>query len=114
MEEGEIPSSETISAETKEEEIHAFMIIPPMSPINERNKKSLKGSTPPGGTWEEMVKHRKVTPQDFSPKKSSSQGSQELHDIALQPNTRGRKSQRYHREQEAEREMELGRQCNIK
>ena len=56
-----------------------------------------------------MVKHSKVTLQGFSPKQSPSQGSQELHGVALQPNTIGRKPQIYHIEQEPERKLELGR-----
>ena len=62
MEEGEIPPLETISIEIEEEEIHSSTSIPPLSPINERNKKALEGSTTPGGSWVEMVKHIKVTP----------------------------------------------------
>ena len=60
-----------------------------------------------------MVKHDKVTQQGFSPDQSPPQSSKEPHDIVLQPNTRGRKSQRYHREQEAERDIELGRQRSL-
>ena len=37
MEEGEIPSSETILAETEEAEIHASTSIPSLSPRNKRN-----------------------------------------------------------------------------
>ena len=49
MEEGEIPPLEIILAETEEEEIHASTSVPPLSPINERNKKALTGYTTPVG-----------------------------------------------------------------
>ena len=57
-----------------------------------------------------MVKHNKVAHQGSSPDHSP---PQELHEVTMQPNTRGRKLQRYHREQEAERELELGRQWSL-
>ena len=96
MEEGKIPSLETISTEAEEEEVPIATDIPPSSPRNDRNEKSLEGSATPGGSCEEMVKHSRVSPVEQSPPQSS----QEMHDAVLQPNTRGRKSQRYHREQE--------------
>ena len=109
MEEGEIPPLEIITVEVEEEESHATTSIPPMYPRNERNEKYPEGSTTPGGSWEEVVKHSRVTPQGYSLDRSPSQGSQETHEVDLQPITRGRKSQRYLREKEAERDMELGR-----
>ena len=60
MEKGKIPPSEIILVEIEEEEIHAAMSVPPLSPRNERRKKSPEGSTTLGGNWKEMVKHRKV------------------------------------------------------
>ena len=62
MEEGEIPSSETRSTEAKEEEVPATTNIPLSSPKNDRNEKALEGSVTLGGSWEEMVKHNKVSP----------------------------------------------------
>ena len=112
-EEGEIRSLETILANIEEEEIHASISIPPPYPRNERIEQALEGSTTPGVSWAEMVKHNKLTQQGFSPEQLPSQSSQELHDVALQPNTRGRKLQRYHREREAEREIEFGRQRSL-
>ena len=105
---------EIITVETEEEETHAATSVPLLSPINERNEKALEGSTTLGGTWAEMVKHSRVTPQGYSPKRSPSQGSQESHEVALQAITRGRKSQRYLRDKEAEINMELGRQRSPK
>ena len=61
MEEGENPPLEIITVEI-EEEAHATTSIPPMSPRNERSEKAPKGSTTPGETWAEMVKHSRVTP----------------------------------------------------
>ena len=60
-----------------------------------------------------MVKNTRATPQVYSLERSPSQGSQETHEVALRPITKGRKSQRYLREKEAEREMELGRQRSL-
>ena len=48
MEEGEIPPLEIITVGIEEEEFHATTSIPPMSPRNERNEKSLEWSTTPG------------------------------------------------------------------
>ena len=111
MEEGEIPSSKIKSVEEEEKEESPAPIIPlPPSPRNERNEKCFEGSTTPEGSWAEMIKHRKATQQGFSPKQSP---PQELHDVAMQLNTRGRKSQRYHIEHEVEREIELGRQRSL-
>ena len=113
MEEGETPPLEMITVEVEEEEAHATTSIPPMSPRNERSEKAPEGSTTLGGTWADMVKNNIVTPQGYSPERSPSQVSQETQEVDLQPTTRGRKSQRYLREQEAEREMELGRQTSL-
>ena len=70
-----------------------------------------EGSPMLGGSWDERVKQSRVSAFARSPE-SSSNGSQEIPKTS--PNTRGRKSQRYHREQEAEREINLGRQRSIK
>ena len=113
MEEGEVPPLEITTVEIEEEEAHATTSVPPLSPRNGRNEKAPEGSITPGGTWAEMVKHRRVMPQGYSPERSPSQGSQESHEVALQPNRRGRKSQRCLREQEADRELELARQRSL-
>ena len=53
-----------------------------------------------GGTWETMVKQRKINAMVISPSQSSSQGSQEIAEQAPPPSTMGRKTQRHHAEQE--------------
>ena len=68
----------------------------------------------PRGTWEEMVKHRRINSKNPSPSQSSSQESQEATDLGPSQAMRGRGSQKQQREHEVEREMELGRQLNIK
>ena len=50
MEEGDITSLETISAETKEKETPATTSILPLSPRHERIEKALEGPTTPGGS----------------------------------------------------------------
>ena len=52
MEEGEIPSLKIKSVEAEEEESPTATILLPPSPINEMNKKTLKDSTTPGGSWQ--------------------------------------------------------------
>ena len=63
-----------------------------------------------GGYWVERVKQSRVSLFSRS-LESYSNGSQEIPKPI--PNTRGRKSQRHHIDQEAERELELGRQQRI-
>ena len=114
MEEGEIPPLEMVNTEVEEEEVQEIMSMPPLSPRNERSEKAMEGSTTPRGTWADMVKNNRITLQGFSPERSPSQGSQETQEVASQPTTRGRKSQVQLREQEVEREMELGRQRSLR
>ena len=60
-----------------------------------------------------MVKHRRINPKSPSPGQSSSQETQETIDLRPSLATWGRKSQRKHQEQEAKRELELGRKLSI-
>ena len=75
--------------------------------------KTYERSPSPGGTWVEMVKQSKINLKMASLGQSSSQETQEATGLGPSQATRGRKSQRQHREQEAERELELGRQLGI-
>ena len=84
--------------------------IPTSSHEEERLDAEMGGSPMLGGSWAERVKQSKVSSFAQSPD-TSSNGSQEIPETT--PNTRERKSQRYHREQEVERELELGRQWSI-
>ena len=79
----------------------------------ENNEKAPEGSPSPGGTWAEMVKHRKINPNSTSPGQSSSQETQETIDLGSSLATRGRKFQMQQRDQEVERELELGRKLSI-
>ena len=60
-----------------------------------------------------MVRNNRVMPQGYSPERSPSYGTQETQEVASQPTARERKSQRQLRGQEAERDMELGRQRSL-
>ena len=104
MEEGEILSTTIISTEAEEEEVSIATNVPPSSPTSGMKGKASEGPKTPGGFWAEMVKQSKITQKYYSPKQTPSQNSQEMQDAAQQPNTRGRKSQRYNREREAKRD----------
>ena len=73
----------------------------------ENMEKTYERSPSPGGTWEEMVKQSKINPKLASQGQSSSQETQEATGLGPSQATRGRKSQKQQREQEAERELEL-------
>ena len=60
-----------------------------------------------------MVKQSRIDPKLASLGQSSSQETQETTGLGPSQATRGRKSQKQQREQEAEREIELGRQLSI-
>ena len=60
-----------------------------------------------------MVKQSRINPKLASPGQSSSQETHETTGLGPSQATRGRKSQKQQRDQEAERELELGRQINI-
>ena len=79
----------------------------------ENNEKEPEGFPSPRGTWAEMVKHDKINPKTTSPGQSSSQETQAATDLGPSQAMRGIKSQRQQREQEAERELELGRKLSI-
>ena len=108
VEEGEIISNE----ETLEEGIaepHGILADKRIMITTHREERldvEMEGFASLGGSWDERVKQSRASSFARSPD-TSSNGSQEILETA--PNTGGRKSQRYHREQEAEREMELGR-----
>ena len=61
-----------------------------------------------------MVEHNKINPKHASSRQSTSQESQETIGQGPSQATRGIKYQRKQREQEAEKELELGRQLSIK
>ena len=75
--------------------------------------KAEERSLSPGGTWAKMVKHSKINPNHASPGQSTSQESQETARQGPSQATRGIKSQRKQREQDTEKELELGRQLFI-
>ena len=79
----------------------------------ENNGKAFEGSPSPGGTWEKMVKNSKINPNPTSLGQSSSQETQETTDLRPFQAMRGRKSQIQQREQDVERELELGRKLSI-
>ena len=83
--------------------------IPSSSSREDRIDTTMGDSSMPGGSWAERVKQSRVS--SFASPDSSSIGSQET--LETTPNIGGIKSQRYRREQEAERELELRRQWSI-
>ena len=113
MEEGEIP---TTNIPTKDGEREACGDLIPKSlhdTSGDGFRKYLVRTSCLGGTWEKMVKQRKISQLVVSPSQCLSQGSQEISEQDPPLSTRGRKTQRHHREQDAKSEIKLGRQKNI-
>ena len=96
VEEGEIIVSEENNDEGRDDQPKnlASNSIHPISPRNESIEVEMTDSPPQGGYWAERVKQSRVSTFNRS-LEASSNGSQEIPETA--PNTRGRKSERYHR-----------------
>ena len=113
IEEGEIPST-NITLEGDEIEECGDPTPSTLPNASEDGiEKTLARFPSPGIFWEAMVKKSISNLMVDSPSHSSSQGSQEIPDQVPPPSTRGRKTQRHHREWEVKRELELGRRMSI-
>ena len=109
VEEGEIPVEDsTLEGEEPKERGYPDPSALPNAG-EDGTEKTIAGSSYAGGSWVAMVKKSRPNSRVESPGNSSSQGSQEILDQAPPPSIRGRKMHRHHREQEAERELKLGR-----